>query len=57
MTRLALPALLFLAGCGPTLVNCANGAKLRAAAVMTIATVDRVCPMGHSSSGDRVILE
>jgi len=44
MTR-ALPLFLLLSACGPQLVNCGNGAKLRAAAVMTIATVDRVCPM------------
>lgn len=45
MTRALILLALALPGCGPHLVNCGNGAKLRAAAVMTIATVDRVCPM------------
>ena len=42
---LPLIALALLAGCKSMEVNCDKAAKVRAAAALAVAAVDRVCPI------------
>jgi len=42
---LPLLPLVLLAGCKSMEVNCDKAAKVRAAAALAVAAVDRICPM------------